>query len=107
MHSASHGLYGANFGLIQRSAGPIAVQCCFSTPNAGADQRVQSRIQELAPVRHRHPRIAADRQAPPPVARLDQETPSTCALFPATGFLMLFAPSFQRISRPPEKRPFS
>ena len=38
MHPAPHGLYGANFGLIQRSAGPIAVQCCFSTRNAGADQ---------------------------------------------------------------------
>ena len=73
----------------------VAVQCCFSTRNAGADQRVQSRIQELAPVRRWHPRIA-DRQAPPPAARLDQEVPTTCRCFPQR-FLMLFSPSFQRI----------
>ena len=85
MHPAPHGLYGANFGLIQRSAGPIAVQCCFSTRNAGADQRVQSRVQELAPVRHWHPRIA-DRQVPPPAARLDQEVPTTCRCFPQRVF---------------------
>ena len=81
MHPSLSRLYGANFGLIQRSAGPVAVQCCFSARNAGADQRVQSRIQELAPVRHRHPRIA-DRQAPPPVARIDREVPTTLRCFP-------------------------
>ena len=73
-------LYGANFGLIWRSAGPTATQCCLSTRNAGADQRVQSRIQVLAPVHHWHSRIA-DRQAPCLPARLDTESLATLHCF--------------------------
>ena len=86
----------ANCGLIQRSAGPIAVQCCFSTRNAGADQRVQSRIQELAPVRRWHPRIA-DPAGPSPGRQIRPGGPYNLSLLSATGFLMLFVPSFHWI----------
>ena len=79
------GLYGANFGLIRRPAGPATAQFCFSTRNSGPDQRGRSRIQELAPVRHWHPRIA-DRQAPCLPARLDTESPATLHCFPQRFF---------------------
>ena len=85
MHPSPSRLYGANFGLIWRFAGPTAAQCCFSTRNAGADQRIRSWIQEFVPVRRWHLRIA-DRQAPCLPARLDTEGLATLHCFLQRSF---------------------
>ena len=114
VHPAPHGLYGANFGLIWRSAGSTAARCCFSTRNAGADQRVQSRIQELASVRLRYPRVADQHaslpqaamipESAPQAVRLDRGYPTTLRCFPKRVFWRCSS-LISADLRPPEKRP--
>ena len=44
VHPAPHGLYGANFGLIQRSAGPIAVAACNHRAFCSQTSAIPARI---------------------------------------------------------------